>query len=349
MSRSTASRRGVMGLVLQPCLAVLAGVWISRASGQETSDGRTVAPSRSKIGIHLIGRYTPGARRIVQAGTCVLKVLDPQSNGAMLEALEEYKRRVPEGVTVVRVWENTPGLRFSPADDPAGAAVTFWQRVLQPAIRKIPKEKHRYVDYLEGPNECEHFPAWDTVDTARWYARFWVALAERIAKAGFRPCIGAIPVGNPPGERDEMLRKIAAFVPALRAAKRVGGAWSYHAYTIQYTTSVETERWYALRYRRFYEFFQQRFPDLIDMPLILTEAGVDRSGNPRKDGWQARGDADRFMRRLEWFDGELRKDRYVVGAAVFEIGDPNGWTSFDLEPVAGRLAAYIAALRPGER
>jgi hypothetical protein len=197
------------------------------------------------------------------------------------------------------------------------------------------------VDFLEGPNEGENTPTWESVDAARWFGRFWMQLAKRIASAGFRPCIGSIAVGNPPGTVDEIFAKLDAFVPALRAAKQFRGAWSYHAYSLEYTTDLGVERWYSLRYRLFYEFLRNKHPDIADIPLILTEGGIDRAGNPKTDGWRARGDSEKFQRWLQWFDSELRKDEEVIGVTLFQIGDPQGWWSFDLEPVADWLASYL--------
>jgi hypothetical protein len=77
------------------------------------------------------------------------------------------------------------------------------------------------------------------------------------------------------------------------------------------------------------------------LPLILTEGGVDRDGNPQTSGWQARGDTARFEDWLTWFDGALAQDAYVLGVTLFESGDAGGWPSFDIEPVADWLAMRL--------
>lgn len=296
----------------------------------------------SKLSIHLIGSYTEGAKRIVASKPRVIKVLDPQVSVGMREALRDYKRRYPKGLVVMRVWERTPGVRYRLQDDPVQSAEDFWNRVLQPAVQALPAEDRRLVDFLEGPNEGENTPTWGSVEEARWFGRFWERLAERIAQAGFRPCAGSIAVGNPPGDINAIHAKLEAFMPALRAVQRWNGAWSYHAYTIEYTTDPAVEYWYSLRYRIFYEFLRARHPDLANLPLILTEGGVDRAGNPNNDGWRARGDARKYQQWLLWYDSELKKDPYVVGVTLFQIGDPGGWWSFDLEPIAQWLADVIA-------
>lgn len=301
--------------------------------------------SESKLGIHLIGRYTDGARRIVAAGPRLIKVLDPQASGEMVEAMRDYKRRYPNGVVIVRIWERTTQVRYGLSDDPIKSADDFWRKVLEPAINALSPSDRMLIDFLEGPNEGENTPTWESVEAARWFGHFWERLAMLIAKAGFRPCVGSIAVGNPPGSIEEIQAKLDAFAIGLRAAARYGGAWSYHAYSIEYTTDLKIERWYSLRYRIFYEILRQYHPEISDLPLILTEGGIDRSGNAKTDGWRARGDAEKFQEWLKWFDLELRKDKEVIGVTLFQIGDQAGWWSFDLEPVSNWLANYLLSER----
>jgi hypothetical protein len=79
------------------------------------------------------------------------------------------------------------------------------------------------------------------------------------------------------------------------------------------------------------------------MPLILTEGGVDQSGDPATSGWQARGSAPDYEHWLNWFDQQMQQDSYVLGCTLFEIGNPEswGWPSFDLEPIAGWMKNYL--------
>ncbi len=316
------------------CIMILA--WLTSAAHAQVNS------NVSKLSIHLIGSYTEGAKRIVAAKPRVIKVLDPQSSAAMREAMRDYKRRHPKGLVVMRVWERTPDVRYRLQDDPVQSAEDFWNRVLRPAVQALSVEDRRLVDYLEGPNEGETTPTWETVEHARWFGRFWERLAQRIAEAGFRPLIGSIAVGNPRGTIAEIRARLEAFLPALRAAQRHNGGWSYHSYTIQYTTDPGVEYWFSLRYRIFYEFLRERYPELANLPMILTEGGVDEVGNPNTSGWRARGDTAKYQRWLVWYDSELKRDPYVVGVTLFQIGNPEGWWSFDLEPIAGWLADHIA-------
>lgn len=314
--------------------------WLAGVCALATLAGAQV--SQSKIGTHLLGgTYTLGARQVVAAGPKVVKVMDLHRD--MLIALEDYKRQYPDGVTVLRIW--TPR-KWTLEMDPERSADEFWSEVLWSGLSQLTPRQRELIDYLEGPNEGDSTPTWFSLDQVRWFNRFWLRLTERMVEHGFKPCIGSIAVGQPPGSMDEMGALLAEFVPALRAAHRAGGLWSYHAYTIAYTTDPEGESWYALRHRRIRANIVRAAPDLAEMPCVITEGGVDYAGNRAKDGWQARGNAARYQRWLRWFDRELRKDEWVVGVTLFQQGDP-WWGSFDIDPIADWLAGYLEANRKG--
>src|SRR5207302_734731 len=295
---------------------------------------QTLSPG--KLSAHLINSYTIGVSNIVAGHPRVLKILDLGSG--MLQAVRAYKAGTPNGKIVLRIY--TPK-SYPITDDPATDATNFWTTVLQPPLNALSASDRALIDYLEGPNEGDSTPTWQSLQAAQWFTTFWTNLSPLIAAAGFKPCIGSIAVGNPPGTPSQIQSNISTFVPALRQAKSLGGAWSYHAYTINYTTDTGVENFYSLRYRQFYGQFTSQYPDLADMPLILTEGGVDQSGTPSTSGWQARGTAADYERWLNWFDRQLGQDAYVLGCTLFEIGNPGGWASFDLEPIGLWMRNYL--------
>ncbi len=302
-------------------------------------------PSGSKLSAHLINAYTAGSSNIVAGRPQLLKVLALDSGfpSGMVQAMRDYKAKVPGGKLVVRVYSPKT---YSLTDDATASAADFWTNILQRALNLISASDRGLIDYLEGPNEGQTptlgYPGSAPLQASQWFNQFWTNLTPRIVAAGYKPCIGSIAVGNPGGTPSEMQSYLAAFVPALRQSKAAGGAWSYHAYTVNYTTDIGTEIWYSLRYRQFYSYFATAFPDLNMMPLILTEGGVDQSGDPNTSGWQARGSQTDYELWLNWFDGQMQQDSYVMGCTLFENGDPGGWSSFDLEPIAGWLGNYLS-------
>ncbi len=309
-----------------------------------TVTAQTLSPT--KLSAHLINGYTPGASNIISGQPRVLKVLGTDTGfpAGMVQAMRDYRARVPGGKIVVRVYSPKT---YSLADDATASASDFWANILQKGLNYLSPADRGLLDYLEGPNEGQTptlgYPGSAPLQASQWFNQFWTNLTPLIAGAGYKPCIGSIAVGNPGGTPAEMQSYLAAFVPALRQAKALGGAWSYHAYTIDYTTEPAVEIYYSLRYRQFYSYFAGSYPDLATMPLILTEGGVDQSGDPNLSGWQARGTAADYERWLNWFDQQMQQDPTVLGCTLFEIGNPEswGWPSFDLEPLAGWLGNYL--------
>ena len=299
------------------------------------ASGAVQAPSQSKITIHMIGSYTSGANQIIAAHPRVLKILD--TSGGMLQAARDFKAGTPDGKVVLRVYTT---VHYNLTDNPAASGTDFWNRVLSPALTSLSAANKALIDYVEGPNECDSTPCWSTLQDAQWFNAFWVALAPVIRNAGYRPCAFSIPVGNPPGTIDQIHQTLDAIVPALRTCLTNGGSWSYHAYTGPYTTDVSQEIWYSLRYRQYYSYFASNYPDLVNLPIIFTEGGVDNG-----HGWNysGNGDATKFENWLTWYDAQIKQDSYVLGCTLFEIGDPNGWGEFDVEPIAGWLANYIGS------
>lgn len=210
----------------------------------------------------------------------------------------------------------------------------------------VPEEYQPHMDFLELM-PCMWEPKSATV--ARWYSAVITRVAPRIAELGVRPIVLNTGVGGLPLEPEVL----DLMVPGLRAALHTGGAWGCHGYTIKYTTDTSHELWYSLRYRQAYDYFRQRHPDLLRLPMIMLEGGVDDRGDPDKDGWLARGTQEQYQDWLAWYDEELKKDPYVLGVTLFKIGAPSIWKSFELEPIIPWLEqhyrrAYGRAAPPRE-
>jgi hypothetical protein len=305
--------------------------------------GETVSasnPSGSRLAPHLLLNYTSGCQQMIQAHPRVIKILD--TGGGMLAAMREYKAGTPGGKVVFRAYTSKG---YSVSQDPATCASDFWNTVLAPPLNALSPSDRALIDYVEGPNEQDSTPTWGSVADAQWYNTFWVNLAPLIGNAGFKPCSFSISVGNPPGDPAYMNTMIDTIVPALRACKQYNGAWGYHSYTIVYTQDVNTELWYSLRYRQYYQRFAQYYPDLNDLTLILTEGGVDGQSGSGGPGWKI-DTATRYQNWLAWFDARLMEDSYVLGCTLFQSGDTGSWNSFELEPVSGWIANRLATTNP---
>jgi len=293
-------------------------------------------PSQSKISVHLLVNYSSGAQQIIQSRPRVIKILD--TGGGMIQAARDFKASTPDGKVVCRIYTSRT---WSRSDDPAAAGSNFWQTVLAPAFAGLSAQDRALIDYVEGPNEGDSTPTWGSTADTDWYNTFWLHLAPQIANAGFRPLAFSISVGNPPGSLSEIQDKLNRIAPALRLCQQLGGGWSYHAYSLPYGTNLAEEIWYSVRYRQYYSYFASAHPDLVNLPLVLTEGGIDGAGP-----WSTRGDTNKYQNWLQWFDSEIRKDSYCLGVTLFQIGETGGWNGFTVEPIAPWLANYLAA-NPG--
>jgi hypothetical protein len=286
----------------------------------------------SKLGLLYLdgGRASEHLLKLVDDGKVpIMKI--PANDFAKPDSVGlRLKKANPKAIIVVGVGAQSKEMNI---DLPPARVYAQWAKSKEDKLRKLSAHKDK-VDYLSFmPNMWEP----KTVAQAEWYCRYIAYAAPRVARMGFRPVILQSGVGGLP-IKPEILN---AMVPALRIAKRHGGAWACHGYTLQYTTDLEHESYYSLRYRRAYDYLKKAHPDVANIPMILMEGGVDKAGDKEKDGWQARGSREKYVKWLQWFDEQLLKDQQVLGVCLFKIGNVRDWKSFDLDPVAPWLGQYL--------
>jgi hypothetical protein len=319
--------------------------WPAPLSGQTTS----------KLGLHVIAVYPdPDIMEFVNRVHPRVAVSPSDVAG-----LAQIKAASPGTVTISRKdvagqgeWRNTM--------DAATAANHYVEANLG-YYRQNPA-----VDYWEGMNE----PAPDTPDDWAWFTQFEAARACAMQAQGLRAAIGAFAVGWP-RTFDEM----TSFLPALEAAHRCGGILTIHEYngpTMDCGVATNVPNIipgapalsvpagiFTLRYRILYEgLLKPR--GLGDLPLAITELGAD--GSSPKDpcqgpghgwtwkryqpSWIDRGlgptGAEAYVNVLAWYDAEIKKDPYIIGAAIFTAGEfaTTAWANFDIHEALIQLATY---------
>ncbi len=267
-------------------------------------------------------------------------------------------RNAPEGVLVIgrkhQADYDAQGQKAA-GKTPLEAARQFVQDQL-PTYQANP-----HIKYWEGHNE----PVWSTSEGMAWYAQFEVERMQLMADLGLQCVIGNFASGSPD------LTLWPAFFPALRAAQEHKAMLGLHEYSCPWmwwmtgrhqlnpAEDEGDEGWTTLRYRKVYR--QHLIPNgLGNVPLVITECGLDPLVNPKPPAagvggtWQRLGGfwathdnepdkADYYFRQLLWYDRELQKDDYVVGATLFtwgSFGPP--WSDFDVagSDVAKKLIAY---------
>ncbi len=247
-------------------------------------------------------------------------------------------------------------------------------------------EANPSIQYWEGHNE----PVWGDLDGIKWYADMEIARMEEMAKLGLKCVIGNFATGTPPMEM------WPGFMDALYAAKQYGAILGLHEYscpwlwwmTGRYQMEDENcvdprdpkrpEGWTTLRYRQVYRQYLEP-AGLGDLPLIITEFGIDPMVNPKPHdapdaAWKDLGgywnkhkdDAkldyerqkypvpegvdfsgpkeSKYLEQFKWYDQQMQQDPYVIGATIFTFGSFGGaWERFDVTgtDVAGLLIEYV--------
>jgi hypothetical protein len=212
--------------------------------------------------------------------------------------------------------------------------------------------------------EAYNEPVADTADKMKRLADFEAERTRILGENGVRSVVGNFGAGQPP------LELWPLFEPALAAIRQYGGFLGLHEYSapvmqfrsgaLQFEGEPDQgdEGWLTLRYRKVYRQFLQPM-GYGDIPLLITECGVDGLVQPRPgpaeaegwldfiDTWRANGLRDDppgvYMDQLIWYDENLRQDDYVKGAAIFlAASNDSRWNSYDiLGPNAGRMSDLL--------
>ena len=297
-------------------------------------------PGPSKLGLHVVRNDDPFIMEFVRrVRPAVVKAVGD------VGWLSEVKQVSPETVTIGRLQATHQDMN----GDPALAAQAF-----------VAEQLARYllnpgVDYWEGWNEP------DPNENMPWYAAFEAERIKVMAQHGLKTAVGGFAAGVP--EWDEFLN----FVPAIQAAQQYGGILTLHEYgapTVDYLVGTPLPGWpgyadrgvLALRYRWWYEEILK--PRGLVVPLVISEAGIDgilmpgeRPG-PHGLGWREfsdywsqiglEGGPQGYIRQLAWYDGELRRDDFVIGFTVFTAGGAGGWDTYDINDILPEIAVYVA-------
>ncbi len=292
----------------------------------------------SKLGV-FVGRNDPALFQLLRTGhLAVVKTLEYDPN-----FVTEIKQVDPDVFLVAR-YTPLPQPDFAHWD-PIAEAHAFVERLLPLATEP---RRLAAIDCWEAYNE----PVVSTPAQMASLAQFEAERTRLLAQAGVRSCIGNFSAGQPP------LAWWPDFAPALQAAQTYGGYLALHEYaapTLWFGSGAHQldpaadegdEGWLTLRYRKVYRQYLQ--PAGLAIPLVITETGVDggianRPGPPKAGGWrdfipywQEKGlitttPQGFYMEQLAWYDGELQKDPYVIGAAIFALAGPQGWYSFEIQ------------------
>jgi hypothetical protein len=303
----------------------------------------------SKLGL-VVQRFSSSQiMDVIESGQPkVVKIIDDLGSAGVV------KERSPKTIVVGRISVDYDfrTLYDKNGGDPARHAASF-------IAKNLDKYKaNSGVDYWEGYNE----PPLDSPGFMANYAAFEAERVKQMDALGWKCCIGNFATGTPP------LEQWANFVPALQAAQKQGSCLGLHEYSApvmqfgygryQLDSSGDSgdEGWYTLRYRKAY---RHHIPADLRVPLIITECGVDGLIQPRPGpagaGWRdftrywkqdniAPDGITGYLDQLTWYDEELQKDDYVIGATIYVAGGGESGNSYELSgDMADKLAWYWGA------
>ncbi len=272
--------------------------------------------------------------------------------------LAEIKRISPQTIVIARLAnleENVDWLRV----DPKAFARSFVDRLLP--LATDPK-RWAYVDAWEAYNE----PVVVNAEAMARLADFEAERTRLLAREGVWSCVGNFPAGHPD------LPLWPHFFPALQAIEEHGGYLGLHEYSAPYmwfgtgrhqlspSADEGDEGWLTLRYRKAYRQYLQ--PAGLDVPLVITEAGIDGAVQPRpgpkglgwkdfaafweQEGWVTTTPAGFYVEQLAWYDAHLMQDPYVVGAAIYALVVYGNWESFEIVGECARILQQYLAVHP---
>lgn len=284
-----------------------------------------------KFGFHINAINNPVAAAITRLQPQVIKTLHHDVN-----FWRQVRRLYPQTFIIGRLYD--PHQKFD--DDPAKRGREFAERILREEVNRFQVDGRPIYDAWESFNEVMPESAPD--DLQKRYNDFQVAFGRKMKAEGFEPVGMNFSTGNLLGSH--LLRN---FRGVLETYKYLG----FHEY--DWPTMDRLHKigladgnggmWLCLRYRRIMEEVRREYPDR--HVAIVTECGMSQGvvGRPDVGPWHYSHpvSSDDYWKTLQWYNSELMKDDYLLGACLFVVGAISPWESFEhLGAIMDRLADF---------
>lgn len=225
--------------------------------------------------------------------------------------------------------------RWLSGDNPEQAGIDFAERILafDPGYATERVNGRLLIDAWMGLNESlsgpASFPGENISDAFRQRAdrldRFQTAMRERLLREGLE----AVAFNFGAGNFTKPQHYLNWFPRTLASYKYLG----FHEYGWPGLAPGPNTSTAALYYRACIEGIRQRYGDR--HLAVITEAGLarmykiqDAAGDV---GWLYPADTvseDQYWHSLSWYNDEMNKDVYVLGACLFEVGHSGKWQTF---------------------
>ena len=267
----------------------------------------------TKLGFHCNRSGDDVLEAIEKVKPRSLKFLDPDPG-----FVREARIASPDSFLVGRCVVRLEDQLFR--EDPLRSAHSFADRILQ---------NGSHLDAWESYNEA--FGETEAPSYMRAYDEFQVEFLRLMLDNGMEAVAGNFGTGN-------MLGKhwLDNFRETLKSYTYLGfheydwpDMWSMHRQNIE--EKGEEGMWLALRYRRIMREIRKEFGQ--QHIALITECGMTRGvhGDPDVGPWNEEQPVtpERYWESLKWYDSELCKDSYVLGACLFVVGATHPWETFE--------------------
>lgn len=326
-----------------------------------------------KFGFHITGPRQDAFNEVLRLKPKVVKTLD-----FSVDVMKRIKQEIPDVFLIGRLFVHPQD--FGQLSD--GTAKMARQRGVEMAERILREEVNRDVHHVNGrpifnawESLNEVFPEWTDENTQKLFDEYQVAFGQKMLAAGFEPIAFNFGQGN--GRGEPWLR----LYPGTLETYKYLGFHEYDWPTMdrlhkiglngpsepQNLVPVVGEgrgndgMWRCLRYRRVMnEGIRQRYGD--KHTVIITECGMTQGvwgGSALDIGPWAKQltvsanipggtvptpiPVDNYWQTLQWYNSEIMRDDYVMGACLFVTGAAGKaeWDTFEhLGPIMERLGAF---------
>ncbi len=331
-----------------------------------------------KFGFHITGPRQDAFEAVFRLRPRVVKTLD-----FSVEVMKRIRQEIPDVFLMGRLFVHPQDF----GQLSGGTAQAARQKGVEMAERILREEVNQERHHLNGQpifhaweSLNEVFPEWTDENTQKLYDEYQVAFGQKMQAAGFEPVAFNFGQGN--GNGPQWLK---LYPGTLETYKYLG----FHEYDwptmdrlhqIGLNGPVEMHNrvpggegrgndgmWRCLRYRRVMNNgIRQQYGDR--HTVIITECGMTQGvwGGPSLDigPWAKECTVPRdipggvaptpipvddYWHSLLWYNSEIMKDDFVMGACLFVTGAAGKpeWETFEhLGPIMDRLAAFQQVIGP---